>query len=303
MASQSTKFTVGLFVAGGLVIAIAAVIWLGMSKVFEEGKYYVTYFSESIQGLDVDSPVKFRGVPVGRVVSIAVAPDSELIQVVLKLETDERLSRDTVAQLTSVGITGAMFIELNLRKPHEPDLSPKLTFPARYPVVPSKPSNLTKLLSDINSIVKEVRGLDLKGISTEIKGTLALVSDIMEQADITEISQKLMGLMNQAGETLDRSHRVMSRMDSLLETKEETIAATMDEAEKLMKNSNMLVRKGIDIVEGSDLQVDRLQQHLMTTARNLEVVSDKLNRLADTLSEQPSRLLFGKPAPAREVEQ
>jgi phospholipid/cholesterol/gamma-HCH transport system substrate-binding protein len=302
MASQSAKFTVGLFVAAGLVIAISAVIWLGMSKVFEEGKYYVTYFSESIQGLDVDSPVKFRGVPVGRVVSISVAPDSELIQVVLKLETDERLSHDTVAQLTSVGITGAMFIELNLRDPGEPDRSPKLTFPARYPVVPSRPSNLTKLLADINSIVHEVRGLDLKGISTEVKGTLSLVSELMEKADIAEISDKLLGLMHRAEETLDKSNRVVGRMDNLLETKEASIASTLDEAEKLMKNSNMLVRKGIDIVEGSDLQVDRLQQHLMTTARNLEVVSDKLNRLADTLSEQPSRLLFGKPAPAREVE-
>ncbi len=302
MASQSTKFTVGLFVAGGLVIAISTVIWLGMSKVFEEGKYYVTYFSESIQGLDVDSPVKFRGVPVGRVVSISVAPDSELIQVILKLEADERLSHDTVAQLTSVGITGAMFIELNLRQPGAPDLSPKLTFPARYPVVPSKPSTFTKLLGDISSIVKEIRGLDLKGISTEVKGTLSLVSELMEKADIAEISDKLLGLMNRAGETLDRSSKVISRMDNLLETKEGTIATTLDEAEKLMKNSNMLVRKGIDIVEGSDLQVDRLQQHLMTTARNLEIVSDKLNRLADTLSEQPSRLLFGKPSPAREVE-
>ena len=82
MASQRTKFALGLFVTCGIGIACFAIIGLGVSKFFEKGRYYATYFNESVQGLDVDSPVKYRGVSIGRVEGITVAPDAKLIQVV-----------------------------------------------------------------------------------------------------------------------------------------------------------------------------------------------------------------------------
>ena len=62
MASQKTKFALGLFLTSGIVMALSAVLSLGMVKYLEEGQYYATYFNESVQGLDVDSLVKYRGV-------------------------------------------------------------------------------------------------------------------------------------------------------------------------------------------------------------------------------------------------
>ena len=97
MASQKIKFTVGLFLTCGILMALLAFIWLGVSRVFEKGQHYVTYFNESVQGLNVDSAVKYRGVSVGRVDSIGVAPDSKLVEVVLKIETDQELGEDTVS--------------------------------------------------------------------------------------------------------------------------------------------------------------------------------------------------------------
>ena len=111
----------------------------------------MTYFNESVQGLDKDSPVKYRGVAIGRVDQIGVAPDSKLIQVLLKIESGQKLDDDIIAQLKAVGITGSMFIELDRRKADEKDRSPKLIFPAEYPIVPSKPS-------DISELIRGVRG-------------------------------------------------------------------------------------------------------------------------------------------------
>jgi len=73
MASTRIKFTVGLFVASGIGFALIAVIWLGMSRFLEKGQYYATYFNESVQGLDIESPVKYRGVSIGRVQRVGVA--------------------------------------------------------------------------------------------------------------------------------------------------------------------------------------------------------------------------------------
>lgn len=130
MASIKTKLTVGLFIAIGLAITIVAIIWLGMSKYLEKGQYYAAYFDESVQGLDKDSPVKYRGVPVGRVESVSVAPDGTLVQVIMKIETklgpeiEKESIGDIVAQLKSIGITGIMFLELDRKKRAIRNLSP-----------------------------------------------------------------------------------------------------------------------------------------------------------------------------------
>ncbi len=59
--------------ASGIILAVLIFIWLGMSRYFEKGQYYAIYFNESVQGLDVDSPLKYRGVMIGRVTRNAVA--------------------------------------------------------------------------------------------------------------------------------------------------------------------------------------------------------------------------------------
>ena len=48
MATQKTKFAVGLFVAIGFTLAILVFIWLGMSRFLQKGRFYVTYFDESV---------------------------------------------------------------------------------------------------------------------------------------------------------------------------------------------------------------------------------------------------------------
>ena len=60
MPTQKTKFTVGLFIAGGIGIILIVIIWLGMSNFMRKGYFYSTYYNESVQGLEVDSMVKYR---------------------------------------------------------------------------------------------------------------------------------------------------------------------------------------------------------------------------------------------------
>ena len=70
MASRASKFLIGLFVITGTMIAVIIIIWVGAADFFMSGNTYVTYFDESVQGLQADSAVKYRGVEVGKVKSI-----------------------------------------------------------------------------------------------------------------------------------------------------------------------------------------------------------------------------------------
>lgn len=332
MASQRMKFSVGLFVASGSALAILAIIWLGMSRYLEEGRYYVTYFDESVQGLDRDSPVKYRGVPIGRVEAISVAPDSRLIQVVMKIDADKPLDADIRAQLKTVGITGSMFIGLDRKEEGEIDRSPTLSFRPEYPVVPSKPSEITKLLQGIDEFLSHIRALDLKGISDKIKATLDNMDRMVAGADLQEISlsirsslerldgildnerwDRILGgvedaskslntLMGDASRSLHQAKKAFARAEEMIADNEETIQTAVKNFRKAAESADLVLKKGSTLIDGTDDTLNILKRHLLVISQNLEKASENINQLTELLADQPSRLLLGTSSTRRDLD-
>jgi phospholipid/cholesterol/gamma-HCH transport system substrate-binding protein len=309
MASQRTKFTLGLFVTCGIGIACAALIGLGMSKFFEKGQYYATYFNESVQGLDIDTPVKYRGVSIGRVEEITVAPDAKLIQVVLKIESGQTLDSNIVAQLKSVGITGSMFVELDQKQNGEPDLSPCFSFPSEYPILASKPSNINTLMQSVGDALSQTKGMDLEGISEKIKLTLDNINQAIADANIKNIElslekavQSLNMIMDKAGHSLDRAENTIGILEGITVAKQNTIKKSIDDFKQTMENTSTLSKQGVSLVSGTQDSLVLLSRHLLTTAQNLEKASENLNRLIDLVSDHPSQIIFGKAPIPRKVE-
>jgi phospholipid/cholesterol/gamma-HCH transport system substrate-binding protein len=175
MASRASKFLIGLFVIVGTLIAVIIIIWVGAADFFISGSTYVTYFDESVQGLQADSAVKYRGVEVGKVKSINVAPDYRLIEVVMKVDLTEDLQSHTETQLRTAGITGIVFIELDQVKPGEKSSSPTIGFKTKYPVIPSRRSDISRFLADTNEIMKKIKAVDFSGLSDQLKNTTKAV--------------------------------------------------------------------------------------------------------------------------------
>lgn len=311
MASKKTKFTVGLFVASGIAFALLAIIWLGMSRFFEKGQYYVTYFNESVQGLDMESPVKYRGVSIGRVESIGVAPDSKLIQVVLKIESGQTLDSNVVAQLKSVGITGSMFVELDRKKKEEPDRSPPLSFPSKYPIVASRPSEISELVRGIDDVINQIRSVDLEGISEKIKLNLDNINQVIDDANIKGISKNIASSLERVSSILDsrRWNKIVASVENTLVgvegivgENEKTIKTAIEDFGQAMGQANILLEKGSSLVGGTADSQSHLRRHLLLIAQNLEKASENLQRLIDILADQPSQLIFGQPPVPRKVE-
>jgi phospholipid/cholesterol/gamma-HCH transport system substrate-binding protein len=332
MASQKTKFMVGLFLAGGIGIAVIAFILLGMSRFLEKGNNYVTYFNESVQGLDFDSPVKYRGVPVGRVERIQVAPDSKLIKVVLKIESGQALDRDIVAQMKPVGITGAVFIELDRKKEGEPDRSPPLSFPSEYPIVSSRPSDISQIFQVIDDVVGKINRVDFEGITTRVESILDKLDltfadmnvkglsrsaeasleglrKILEDrrwssllANAERASGSLNALLERGHEAVSSAEKVVAGVDGILAENRQTIRTALDELGKVVQNANQLLEKSSSMVSGTNDTVADLKKDLLFTMQNLAHASENLNRLIELLLDQPSQLLLGEAPEARKIE-
>jgi len=320
MARRTSKFMIGLFVTIGILIGMVAVVWLGASKYFEKGATYVTYFDESVQGLQLDSPVKYRGVEAGRVERIRVAPDNRLIEVVMKIDLRGKLEREYVAQLKAAGITGIVFVELDRKEPDKLDLSPRITFASPYPVISSKPSDIKQLLTGIDNVIQSLNKIDTQGISDQVKSTLkvlestvasvnnvvgsvekALGAGSLEEA-IVEVKNTLLKVQTfvsdvqkelhalNLGKTGTNIENATARLDKILNSGEvETILGEVKDAAKKMSQ----------LVEGLDKRSLAITNNIKATSENLKRASESLEMLTERVYASPSDLLFGEPPPRR----
>ena len=113
METDRHYFIEGLFIIGCRIAAALFFVWLAGSGHRDDVLYRI-HFTESVSGLALGDPVKFRGVDVGTVKAMAIdAADPRRVQVDVKLRKDAPVKTDTKASLKLKGITGVVFIELN----------------------------------------------------------------------------------------------------------------------------------------------------------------------------------------------
>jgi len=136
---------VGTFVLVLGAALIGGVLWLSSGK--SVGTYYDiyhTYMKESVAGLNLNAPVRYRGVEVGRVQNIALAPgDVEQVQLTLAIVRGTSIKTDTVAILSTQGVTGIAFVDLTGGSRGSPEL--KTVPDSLIPVIRSGPSLMVRL--------------------------------------------------------------------------------------------------------------------------------------------------------------
>ena len=295
MAKKSTNLILGLFVILGVVLGVVAVIWVGATSYFQKGETYISYFDESVQGLQMDSSVKFRGVEVGRVEQIRVAPDNRLIGVVMKINMQNNLQKRAVAQLKSAGITGIMFVDLDLHKAGEPDQSPKIDFPSEFPIIPTRPSEIQRLVAGINDIVKKFNEIDTKGISSQLIATTKAMEDFLKGKEMNSIMTRL----NASAGNLER---LTGRADKMLA--DSRLDQTLAEARESLKGARIMLASVNDQILAMQLpatlgKTRDITRELQSTSNTLRQSSETLEMLLQRLYDRPSDLLFGKPPKKR----
>jgi phospholipid/cholesterol/gamma-HCH transport system substrate-binding protein len=300
MAKQTRKyFVVGLFVTLAFLIAAAAIIWINASRYFEKGTRYVTFFDESVQGLSKDSEVKYQGVTVGRVLEINIAPDNKTVAVMMLVNLRGNLPQKVVAQLNMTGITGLMFINLVPRQPDEPDMSPKITFATEYPVISSKPSEISQILTGIKDVVESVKRADLEGTIKEIKEAAASLRSLADRKDIKEILAKVDGAAGYLREVLKRVDKIVA---------DGKLAGILTEAHKAVTGASTLM-DGLN-TDVKALKLPETTKKARLTLDDARALIDKLKRTSATLDQlierlyqRPPDIFFGKPPKGRANEQ
>lgn len=111
---------VGFIVLFGFFVLGIASYWMLKPSNEQQVKNYVIYFDESVFGLNLDAPVKFRGISVGKVANLRINPNnSEQVEVQVSILKDTPIKENIVAVLTAQGITGLTYINLTIGRNYE----------------------------------------------------------------------------------------------------------------------------------------------------------------------------------------
>jgi len=200
---------VGFLVLFSIFMMMAFGYWLlKPSKEAEMQKYYI-YFSESVLGLNMDAPVKYRGISVGKVVGLKINPkNTEQVQVLVDILKTTPIKSSTVAKLTSQGITGLSYINLTLGDKDAPPLLPKEG--QDYAVIKTSPSLFKRLEQTIGNVTEN--------FSDTLVKTQKLLNEEnqKEVARLLKNSAEFMNRMNKTFDdnTINNIHATMQNLSS-----------------------------------------------------------------------------------------
>lgn len=303
MSAKPQFFRIGLFILGGIVILIAALLAFGGGQMFRPKIKAETYVSGSVQGIDLGSPVKFRGVPIGKVTGISFAFTEYDIKresglsnyVVLYMEIDREVFPDMFTEnLTPLlnrgieqglrvriepqGITGLNYLDFDYLDPSRfPVQWP--TWKPRYYFIPSAPGQLTSFLDSINAILHEVEKLNIGGISKAGTELLDNLNAAVTEAQIGKISQDLQTLVAHFDSTMTSAK--IPELSTDARKFLTNLEASNSELQKILKNLEPATR--ID-----SAQLKAIVSNLATATANLEQLSSEVKK-------RPSLILWGSP--------
>src|SRR4030095_15115887 len=194
-------FKIGIFVISAVVIGIIGVVVLGVGTIFQKKIIVETYIDESVQGLDVGSPAKFRGVPIGkgetisltsaeyptkrRYVLVRIGLTTNVFQAPLADAGSPRFMTEVEkglrVRLASQGLTGAAYIEADYQDPaRNPPL--EIDWQPRYPYVPSTLSRITQLSASLDKILQSVETIDIGRLVGGLEQSLVTITKVAEGA-------------------------------------------------------------------------------------------------------------------------
>lgn len=297
METKVNHTIVGLFVVLLSAALVAGILWLSGSAEYRKSyDIYLAYMNESVSGLNLNAPVKYRGVEVGRVKRISL-DQGERVRLELEIERGTPIKENTIAVLRVQGLTGIAQVELAGNTLDAPLLKAKPG--EEYPVIKTGPSLLmrldtavTDLLSSFNRVstsINAVLDVDNRRAFKQLVADMATLSGTLA-ARKGLIDATLQGMARTADNTAKASVELPRLM--------ERVAKSADSLEKMAGDASRAsasVRKTMGGVDGGMAQLtDTVVPELDQTLSEMRELSASFKRLSEEVGSNPNILLLGK---------
>jgi paraquat-inducible protein B len=323
------KTLIGAFVLGAVALVVAALMVFGSGKLFEKKNTYVLFFEGSVKGLNVGSPVMFKGVKIGEVTNIKLLYNPEKLSAVISVYIDIKRENFTLPQeerrtieekigryaylkpLIEKGlkaqlqmqsfVTGQLMINVDFH-PEEPVRVVGLD--KAYPEIPTIPTTLEELTKTFEQLpIKEIitkLDLTIEGIqkivnSPETQESIASLNLTLKDTRklVQEVDEKISPLLESLTKTSDAAK------DALVQAKN-TMSVIEVDAKELMQSTKDTIKTAEATLKQAENSLStfsgdsRLVYELNTTLSELSGAARSMRFLSEYLERHPEALLTGK---------
>jgi paraquat-inducible protein B len=314
MSAPTNQWKLGAFVVGSVAIALVAAVVLTAQTMQAVTVTYTSYFDEAVTGLEVGSPVRYRGVKIGNVSGIDVAPDRRHVEIVyflgvkvlgrLKLagtshgkETRILMPPELRVQLASTGLTGTKYLQIDFFDTGGVP-PPVLPFPVPENYIPATPSTMKGLEDAV------VRAVDMIPVLVRDIGSLVARVNVI----LDDVNRR--GVPGRAAATLDTANSLLASLRNKLgqlrvdELSRDAAATLKGASAALAKMKGLLdhidgndgllasVQRTSDSL--SDVAGPQLGASLDETGRDLREAAVAVRQLVEALQRDPDMLIKGK---------
>ena len=328
MSIRANPTAIGAFLIGAVAILIGGVAVMASATWFQTRSVFVSFFAESINGLEHGAPVKFQGVPIGTVTQLEIQIDrrGKTFKVPVayeidlkKLQTlrgsfvnlaDRAVREEQIAdglrvrlQMESF-VTGLLYLELS----YDPEAKPAVLEPhvTRYPELPTTPSLMAALGTGAGSVVADVvrvlyqvntllSDIDMPEINAAVVQTANAVQRLANAPEIRAALAQLPGVTAQVTRTMVAVERLAITGDSAIGP----IAVQAERATTELAGALQALHATLAQTEGLLSTDSGIGFELQGVLASLKEASDALQLLVTTLEQSPDILIRGKKPPAR----
>jgi methyl-accepting chemotaxis protein len=313
---------IGFFVLTGFAL-IFLTIGIAGARVFNKQVTLVeTYFTESVTGLDIGSPVKYRGVPVGEVSRIGFVfteysdqiPDQMSVEganqilVVMALDPKkfapiriqnpavflDRLVQDGLrVKVAALGLTGLSYLELDYFDGTQMSRrSPPIFWRPKYPLIPSAPSTMLTFKKSIDDVFVKLSQINIQALGDELLATLYLLQSKMVNVDIANLTAEAGALFAELRKTNRSIHELVSAPE--LKRLPDDMAATAGSARRVAATVEAqlepLVVSVHTLSDRASLLADTLTRVTTNTGDRAEQTLSTLSQTLSTLNQTAQTL-------------
>ncbi len=329
MMRSKVYFRLGLLTVGAVALALVMLFYLGLAERFATRIRFATIFSESVQGLAVGSPVKYKGVPIGSVSAISIMTQEKLIRVDMKVDPAVFVgigcgrngeSLDQVykfciqekldglrCRLNLSGVTGMRYVEMDYFPDTRP--VPLSEIPESRDVIyfASVPSTFDNIVDTVARSLDKISRVDFEGISRGLEKNLSDLNVVLGDpalkrsiARVDRITEHVEVMSKNLSENLtgEELRKIFSGLNRDLDDVNVLIKSLQAKVEDA--DVSGLVRKFGETADSVRELAETLEQSRMDfnwTLRRVDSLLGNIGELIEFLKVDPSALLRGKNIP------
>jgi len=290
---------VAVFALAVIASAFAFVWWYSGKGDRRSYERYEIYFEGSVSGLSQGSPVRYLGVDVGRVQNLAVdRRDPGRVKVIAEVDSEAPLSGATRARLGLLGLTGLLYIDLQLDP--EADPTRELVAGQRYPIIQSRKGDIEAFLERLPDLVGRAGTVMARIEALLAEENVAAVSESLRNvreasAGLSELTRNAAALAADLRNTAAEATALTQRLNAVAAGSQagldDTLKSVQVTAEKLARTAESLER----VVVGNEAALSGLAgsgaAELQQLVFDVRDASAEVRALARALRENPSSLL------------